>query len=477
MRNAATLAGIVKAELREEPLCSATVSMHELLRFDRIKEGQCSINYDCGSGTFDASVTRLDKIPSNGQQMGLTCIGICSGNDAGSQMLNEQLLLYLDSDECPEIRNHGGIDRLCSRMNIKRREFERQASDKFDFVKLEFPSHRDKHLLAISDVNADVNSLTIHLPHELIEKWYKIWVAKAVRLIQKHIKGVTKWAAKGPDGTIHLDYACVVFSRGGYECKLLEEESKRAINEFIPGCYVHRTKEQIPCAKGALLHHYFQRHTLPSSMHFFLARADCNSKDEEVPDRLKCIMRYKDGEFFGQELCPMKFLIEIGQSNQQPRLHFDLFWSENHMEDYAPLGDSDGNLIRGIRRFPLAWADIDDLEAKGFQKIIRKGEKPHFIVDAWVEMSYANNKLILTVHIMKPKYKLPWKAGGGKRLARRGRKSYVGTPKTGAQLNQADIFKTFPPVEVWDKDSSHFITQSVGTCISRGDAIDEDDED
>lgn len=128
IRNAARIASFAKAELREEPLCSAAVSMHELLKCRAIKEGQCSVNFDCGSGALDASVIRLDTAPSNGQQMGLTRIAIRTGNGAGSQMLNHQLLLYLSSDNCEETRRHGGIERLCSMMGIQLREFERQAS-------------------------------------------------------------------------------------------------------------------------------------------------------------------------------------------------------------------------------------------------------------------------------------------------------------------------------------------------------------
>lgn len=72
MRNAARNAGFAKAELREEPLCSAIISTEEILSWRRIKVGQCSLNLDCGSGTLDISVVKLDQMPSDSQDMVLS---------------------------------------------------------------------------------------------------------------------------------------------------------------------------------------------------------------------------------------------------------------------------------------------------------------------------------------------------------------------------------------------------------------------
>lgn len=502
IRNAARKAGIARTDLREEPLCSATVSMHELLDCEGvIKEGQCSINFDCGSGTHDASVTRLDARPTNGQHMKLTRIAICSGNESGSQMLNHQLLLYLASDECPETRKHGGLENLCKMMKIQRREFERQASNEFDAVKERFPDQYDSYplnVLVASSANADINDIVIRLPHKLVQQWYNVWIAKAVQLIRNHIDQALRWAAERPDGPMQLEIACVVFSGGGYRSNLLQKENRRAIEELLPRCWIYLTEDPIPCAKGALLQHYFPQHTLPSHMRFYLTRAEeyhprlhgdtepesaeWNNKVKVVPERLKCILKREDSSFFGQEFVPMTFRVDIPQTNgskQQPRLHVDLYWSENHLEDHSPLRSGGDQLTKGIRSFPLAWHDIDDsdLEADGFELVTRNGGVPHYVVDAWVEMSYSDAQLALTVYLMKHGYKLPWKVDGKVRLARRRTQAHVKIPKTGAQLKQlnGDDILLDRTVEIWHKDSSHFITQSTGTCMSRGDHIKEDD--
>lgn len=52
IRNAAIIGGAAKAELREEPLCSAVVSTHHLLESESIKVGQCLLIVDCGAGTL-----------------------------------------------------------------------------------------------------------------------------------------------------------------------------------------------------------------------------------------------------------------------------------------------------------------------------------------------------------------------------------------------------------------------------------------
>ena len=503
IRNAARKAGIAKTDLREEPLCSATISMHELLGGEGvIREGQCSINFDCGSGTLDASVTRLDKAPSDGQQMELTRIAICSGSEAGSQMLNQQFLLYLSSGECPEICEHGSLEELCSKMKIQPRDFERQASDGFDGIKERFPDHYDIYPLTVlgaSGVEDSTSDIMIRLPHKLIQRWYDIWIAKVVQLIRDHIDQAIRWAAERPGGPIDLDIACVVFSGGGYRSGLLLDESEKLIEELLPGCRTHITEDPIPCAKGALLHHYFQGPTLPSRMHFYLALAEAyhsrlhgdvepegavwNSKVRVVPERLKCILQYEDDEFSGQQLIPMTFHVDVPEvdgAKRQPRLHVDLYWSENHLQDHSPLRRRDGNLTKGIRSFPLAWTDIDesDLEADGFELVTRNGGVSHYVVDAWVEMRHGNDQLTLTVYLMRHKYKLPWKTNGQVRLSKRRTQAHVKIPKTGAELKlrNGDDVLLERTVEVWHKDSSHFITQSTGTCTSRGDYIEEESD-
>ena len=93
-------------------------------------------------------------------------------------------------------------------------------------------------------------------------------------------------------------------------------------------------------------------------------------------------------------------------------------------------------------------------------------------------MSHSNEKLTLTVYLMNHSYMFPWKVDGTVRLKIRMTKSRVKVPKTGAELKKlhGDDILLERTVEVWHKDSSHFVTQSTGTCESRGDPIEEDED-
>lgn len=136
-----------------------------------------------------------------------------------------------------------------------------------------------------------------------------------MQLIRDHIEQVIKCAAEHPDGPMYLDISCAVFSGSGFQSDLLVEESTRVIKELLPECWVHVTDDPITCAKGALLHHYFQEQILPSRMQFYLARADAydsrlhpdaepagvawDMKAQVVPDRLICILNRQDDSFSG----------------------------------------------------------------------------------------------------------------------------------------------------------------------------------
>jgi hypothetical protein len=491
MRNAARNAGFAKVELREEPLCSAIISTDEILTWGRIKVGQSSLHLDCGSGTLDISVVKVEQVPSDSQDMVLSRVGKCSGNAAGSQMLNQQLLDHINSGSCPDI---GEIDEFSTAMGKTVREILRQASDQFDRVKEDFPNDRRPHVLTIlGDKDAPTATASIVLPDELISGWYNAWTRNAAQLLRSHIAYITRWAVKHE---LQIDLACVYFSGGGINSEIFREAMTQVIKETWPDCPIYSPQARLPCAQGALKYHTFQEDSLPSPMNFFLGLDEIYSQNNHggayhhtskwndrvqiVPGQLKCLMKYSNGAFSDQRLIAATYHVKAGPLG---RLEMELFWSPKFYPDSSPSRDHLGKLRKGIRAFPLSWADIDDLGQCGFTAVDHHGiSGKHYIVKTWVEMSEINGKLILTLYIMKHNYKFPWKANGEIRLAQpaQGRtstsnrdKTLAKIPLTSADLADDDWIDKYT-VEVWDKDSSHFVTSSTGTCISRGDQIDED---
>jgi hypothetical protein len=127
-----------KVELREEPLCVATVYMLDLVRFGSIKERQCLLLVDCGKGTLDIATVKLVPLPSQNVIMQLQRIGPCSGNGAGSHAINTQAWEWILSGECEEVPD---LDKRCAQLGITRREFLRQFFKGIDRVKNE--THMD----------------------------------------------------------------------------------------------------------------------------------------------------------------------------------------------------------------------------------------------------------------------------------------------------------------------------------------------
>lgn len=487
MRNAATDAGVAKVELREEPLCSAVMCTHKLLNDpDRdISVGQCSLVVDCGSGTLDISVTRLEEIPSGDQEMVLSRIGICSGNSAGSQMLNHKLSTYIASGKCPGISN---FKEFSTEMGLTEYEFLRQASKEFDTVKEKFPSHVLFYGLNIYGHDGTQPVFrTIHLSHQLIEKWYDLWIAKATQLLRDHIEHITEWAKQHG---VNLNLTFATFLGGGMDCRLLSDAMEKVLQDSHYDIEVVYERKRLPCARGALLHRTFQQDTLPSRMRFFVGREEYyqeevhgdNSKRGQskwfkrtrilAPDHVARIMDLDNGVASNQKMVPMEFFVADGE--RAGRLEVSLLWTENEVEDHAPFKTRAGKLPKGVRSFPLVLADLPDLSEHGFKAVDRQGfAGRYFVVRCWVGLEYRDEKLVLIVKVMRSGYRHPWKADGKLRLKSRTNKARRKVPLTVADLARKDVFKTRTRV-VWTKDSSHFITNSTGTCISRGDHIQED---
>ena len=152
------------------------------------------------------------------------------------------------------------------------------------------------------------------------------------------------------------------------------------------------------------------------------------------------------------------------------RIHVDLFWSKVYFKDHTPLKDNAGNLIPGVRALPLCFADLDDLKAKGFEAHggdDNTNTPPHFELKAFVEMPGTSEKLVLTLHVMKPDFEFPRERDG----------AYVSVNKEGrlfehldgayATVNKDDrLFEHTQ--EVWSKGCSHFTSNTTGTSSSSG---------
>jgi hypothetical protein len=474
IRMAARKAGIDKVELREEPLCAATSSILELIKRNHIKQGQCTLQLDIGGGTFDISTNKLVSLPSSSEGMVLKRIGKCSGNSAGSQMLNHQLWQRIKGGGFSEIP---GLAAECDRLGMTEREFMRQISYHFDAIKYRFNEEDvSSYFVSISgspEADKADKSITIAIPRALVLEWHRIWTDKAGELLEEHLQQIEAFA-KHHD--LHLEISCVVVTGSGAKSDILRESLGQILSIYLDNVRIRQITTDIPCAKGALMHHVFQEDRLPPVSNFYITqqelyraskhrRADVetsqwDSNVEVVNDCLKCIMKFKDKKFFPKAMTPMTFLVEVGPLG---RLKVDLWWSERHYPDSSPLTDADGNVRAGIRSYPLVVADLPPLADHGFPAIASTtpGAGQYFEVKSWVEMTGTEDKLTLTVHVMNHGYVYPREAGASAQRRR------ARIPRSRSDLDEDDILDSYTE-EVWDKDSSHFVSSSTASTGSRG---------
>lgn len=175
-----------------------------------------------------------------------------------------------------------------------------------------------------------------------------------------------------------------------------------------------------------------------------------------IPDRTKIIGNYSynagNGVFKGMEPIPNQFHIDAG-GKYLGRIEVDLLWSKKHLAEHTSLKDDAGDLISGVRAFPLVFVDLDDLKAKGFE--VHDGEEntdtpPYFEVKGFVEMTGTSERLLLTIHVMKPNYQFSYELDG----------AY-------APFDEEDrLFEHTQ--EVWSKGCSHFTSNTTGTSSSCG---------
>ena len=195
-----------KVQLREEPLCAATVYMMHLIKSDSIKEGECLLCVDCGKGTLDIATVRLVQKPSRGGTIQLQRVGNCLGDDSGSHLLNTQAWQWIRSGQCEKVRD---LNHRCAQLEIPEREFLRQFSSGIDRVKNELVSTRYGLSVKIYSSHMTVrpgrrHHLDIELPRDLIDSWYKTWTDRAARLVKQHL-----------DEHRNERYACAALTGGG----------------------------------------------------------------------------------------------------------------------------------------------------------------------------------------------------------------------------------------------------------------------
>jgi hypothetical protein len=314
VRNAACNAlGVViphnKVELREEPLCVATVYILDLVLSGSIKEGQCLLLIDCGKGTLDIATVKLVRAPSKDVLMQLQRVGPCSGNGAGSHTINTLAWKWVSSGKCQEVPD---IDACCTQLGISKREFLRQFSKEIDRVKNETRSTQSDSFVTIRSSHGGVGPgritrLTIELPHTVIASWYDHWIKSATQLVKEHL-----------DMQNGAQYRCASLTGGGCLSKIFKDAMKAVLSQAPYNIEIGTATACIsPCSQGALQQHYFQEDELPASANFYLAlteeyQAALHGEEAVQPsqyksgkkvlhERLRRIMRYEDGTFTGAD--------------------------------------------------------------------------------------------------------------------------------------------------------------------------------
>lgn len=439
-----------KVELREEPLCVATVYMLSLVKSKSIKEGECLLLIDCGKGTLDIATVKLIRAPSRKATMQLQRIGPCSGNGAGSHTVNTLAWKWLLSGECEEVRK---LDERCAQLGTTRREFLRQFSKEIDRIKKDIHNTRYGFSVTIHSSHGQVGPgllprLTIDLPRHLIMSWHQAWTDSATQVVKEHL-----------DAQIE-NFRCASLTGGGCLSTIFRKAMKAVLNQAPYNIEISTSTACIsPCSQGALLQHYFQEDQLAALANFYLAmteeykaalhkgvatkQSEYKSGTKVVHERLKRIMRYEHGRFSGEDKVPIMFLVE-SDKEYGIRIHIDLYYSEEDFKEHSALRDEDGTLRHGIRSYPLVSIDIDDLADRGFTEMKGgKTGKKHFELRTFVQMVGNNDKLDITVYAMKPGFQ------------------YL-SESSGKAFAKEHVLSTHTK-EVWNKSSSHFVrSQTLG---------------
>ena len=293
-----------------------------------------------------------------------------------------------------------------------------------------------------------------------------------------------------------------VYLQGGASSSRFVARMKSRLAQYNIDCTA--TTHSMACAEGTLLQHYFPEDKLPDRANFYVtvnvhsddageeepevngyqpsdqeSDGDGDSDEDEgifmgpaivesnvisgrkrprsedrkdtyLPDRTKIIGSYSNGEFMSMDPVPMVFLVDA-DGRHLGRIHTDLYMSKLRFAEHTPLKDDEGNLIPGVCSYPSMFADLDDLKAEGFEVHDSVNNRPpHFEVKAFVEMAGSSDKLLLTLHVMKPDYEFPHELDDS-------------APTI---MEEDRLFKHTQ--EVWSKGCSHFTSNTTGTSLSSG---------
>jgi hypothetical protein len=357
------------------------------------------------------------------------------------------------------------LDACCAQLGIGRREFLRQFSKEIDRVKNETHSTRFDSFVTIRSSHGGVGPgriprLTIELPHRIATSWYEAWTKSATQLVKEHL-----------DMQHNAQYRCASLTGGGCLSKMFKDAMKAVLSEAPYNIEIGTATACIsPCSQGALQQHYFQEDALPASANFYLALTEeyqaALHKDEAVQpsqyksskkvlhERLRRIMRYEDGVFTGAERTPILFLVEADEYGI--RIHVDLYYSENDVEEHSALRVPGGGLRPGIRSYPLISVDLDDLSEHGFiEKKGGKGGKKHYELRTFVQMTGTSDKLEITIEAMQHYYR------------------FLEEPRYGQAYSKGSVLWTFTR-ELWNKSMSHFVRNTTETARSANTAVTSD---
>lgn len=430
--------------------------MMDLVTSGSIREGQCLLLIECGKGTLDIATVKLLRAPSKGVLMQLERVGPCSGNGAGSHTINTLAWRWVCSGECQEVSD---IDACCVQLGISKREFLRQFSKEIDRIKNETRSTRSDSFVTIRSSHGGVGPgrltrLTIELPHTAITSWYDTWIRSATQLVQKHL-----------DTQDITQYRCASLTGGGCLSKMFKDAMKGVLGQERYNIEIGTATACIsPCSRGALLQHYFQEDKLLPLANFYLASTEeyqraihkdvatqgskYNPRTRIIEDRLQRIMRYENGKFSGAARTPLRFLVE--DNGIADRIHVNIYYGEEDLEEHSALRTADGALRPGIRSYPLISVDLENLSEHGF--IAKQGGgfgKKHFDVKTYVQMQGNEDRLELTIEVMPNYYRFPG-------------------DKYGQAYSKDSVLWTFTR-QLWDKSMSHFVRNITGTARTSGD--------
>lgn len=447
-----------RVELREEPLCVATVYMLNLAKSGSIKEGESLLLVDCGKGTLDIATVRLLHSPSAGILMQLQRVGPCSGNGAGSHMVNTQAWDRIDTGKFKEVPD---LDNCCAQLGITRREFLRQFSKEIDRIKtdsIKKEIRTSQYAIPITIMSSHgqvgrgrLSKLSIDLPREAVVSWYKAWTDAAVKLVEEHLN-------------MHSDgqYRCAILTGGGCMSGIFRREFEAVLNSY--NIEIGRpTPCNSACSQGALLQHFFQEDSLPEVSNYYLGTteeyrwkihkdakkagfvkpSEYDSNTQVVHNRIKKIMTHRKDDPAKSEKVALVYLVEVGKA---VRIDIDLYCSEIELEDHSPLHVDDGETLQpGIGRYPLVFKDIPDLAPYNFVVKDAGNAKntKHFELRTFVQLDCNNDRVEVTIYAMTSNYRYSWEKGG-------------------MEFDEQLVLFTHTQ-EVWNKSCSHFVRNTTGT--------------